>query len=68
MIRIRPRRGDEPKQAPRPSRVCVDGQQPATELARDGAFVTVELADGTTPSVLENRVSPCTCNGGGCRG
>lgn len=66
MIRFRPRRSDEPTPAPRPSRVCVD-RQPATELARTDEWVTVQYDDGTTPTVLASRVSPCTCNGGGCK-
>jgi hypothetical protein len=64
MIRIRPRRDAQPKQA-RPARVCVDGQ-PADEKSRDGEFVTVERLDGSTYTAVASRVSPCTCDGKGC--
>ncbi|MET8006177.1 hypothetical protein [Nonomuraea glycinis] len=64
MIRIRPHRGAQPKQA-RPARVCVDGQ-PADEQSRDGEFVTVERQDGSTYTAVASRVSPCTCDGSGC--
>ncbi|MFG1976989.1 hypothetical protein ACGFJC_47320 [Nonomuraea fuscirosea] len=67
MIRIRPRRSAEPKQAPRPRRVCVD-RQPADEIARGDGWVTIRRDDGSTPNVLADRVSPCTCEGGDCRG
>lgn len=67
MIRFRPRRDAEPKQAPRPpARVCVDGQ-PAIEQSRDDQFVTVIREDGSTYTTLVSRVSPCTCDGSGCK-
>lgn len=66
MIRFRPRRSDEPKPAPRQARVCVDGL-PADQIDSTAGWVTVRHDDGSTPTVLANRVTPCTCDGSGCK-
>ncbi|MGW0485766.1 hypothetical protein [Nonomuraea sp. NPDC003214] len=67
MIRFRPRPREEQKPPRERGRVCLDGQQPATEVARADGWVVVQLDDGATPTVLADRITPCTCAGKGCK-
>ncbi|MEV0996766.1 hypothetical protein [Nonomuraea sp. NPDC050202] len=66
MIRLRRQRSDETSAPPQRKTWCYNGQ-PATEIDRTDDFVTVQLGDGTTPSVLPDRITACTCDGRGCQ-
>ncbi|MEU4231186.1 hypothetical protein AB0F17_43415 [Nonomuraea sp. NPDC026600] len=63
LIRRTRKNADQPETTPQ--RVCFDGQ-PATEIERTTDFVTVQLGDGTQPSVRPDRITTCTCGGRGC--
>ncbi|MFI9845091.1 hypothetical protein ACIHFD_49290 [Nonomuraea sp. NPDC051941] len=66
MARFWKARGDGESSTPPAEAVHVNGQHGTVE-ARDGDWVTVQLADGAITNVLASRAPKCTCAGGGSK-
>ncbi|MEU4513197.1 hypothetical protein AB0G05_27185 [Nonomuraea wenchangensis] len=64
MIRLRRQRDEA---TPPPRKTWCYGGRPAAEIESTTEFVTVELDDGTRPSVRPDRITTCTCDGKGCK-